>query len=93
MHLQVSVDSMPLSHMPATSANWAPSISVSEVFRDPSKILVKQILCLSSSLAETTTDKTIIPYVNIPDKNPVKWSESSIGILCFVDRASLYNLL
>ena len=65
--------------MPATSANWPPNIFFSEVFRVPSKILVKQILCLPFSLAKTTTDKTIIPSVNFPDKNPVKWSESSIG--------------
>jgi hypothetical protein len=49
----------------------ATNTSVSEVFRDPSKILGKQIVYLPFSLAEATTDKTVIPSVNFPDKNPV----------------------
>jgi hypothetical protein len=68
-----------LSHIKATSATWQTNISVSEVFRDPGKILVKQVVCLPFSLAETIADKILIPPVNFLDKNPVKWSESSIG--------------
>jgi hypothetical protein len=64
---------------PICQLHLPPNISFSEVFRVPSKILVKQILYLPFSLAETTTDRTINPSVNFPDKNPVKWSESSIG--------------